>query len=51
MRLDLKLAGAAEGAWLLVKNLKDAALNKAIDRLLEEADVMKAMTLKQCQQG
>ena len=49
-RLDFELAGA-EGAYALVKNLKDAALNKAIDKLIEEADAMKAMTLKQCQQG
>ena len=49
-RLDLKLAGAA-GAYTLVKSLKNAALNKAIDKLIEEADAMRAMTLKQCQQG
>ena len=48
MRLDFKLAGA-EGAYTLVKNLKNAALNKAIDKLIEEADAMRAMmTLKQC---
>ena len=51
VRLDLKLAGA-QGAYTLVKNLKNAALkNKAIDKLIEEADAMKSMTLKQCQQG
>ena len=50
-RLDFKLAGAAEGAYTLVKNLENAALNKAIDKLIEEADAMRAMTLKQCQQG
>ena len=49
--LDFKLAGAAEGTYTLVKNLKNAALNKAIDKLIEEADAMRAMTLKQCQQG
>ena len=49
-RLDFKRAGA-EGAYTLVKNLKNAALNKAIDKLIEEADAMRAMTLKQCQQG
>ena len=49
-RLDFKLAGA-EGAYTRVKNLKNAALNKAIDKLIEEADAMRAMTLKQCQQG
>ena len=49
-RLDFRLAGA-EGAYTLVKNLKNAALNQAIDKLIEEADAMRAMTLKQCQQG
>ena len=49
-RLDFKLAGA-EGAYTLVKDFKNAALNKAIDKLIEEADAMRAMTLKQCQQG
>ena len=49
-RLDFELAGA-EGAYTPVKNLKNAALNKAIDKLIEEADAMRAMTLKQCQQG
>ena len=49
-RLDFKLAGG-DGAYTLVKNLKKAALNKAIDKLIEEADAMRAMTLKQCQQG
>ena len=49
-RLDFKLAGA-EAAYTLVKSLKNAALNKAIDKLIEEADAMRAMTLKQCQQG
>ena len=49
-RLDFRLAGAV-GAYTLVKNLKNAALNKAIDKLTEEADAMRAMTLKQCQQG
>ena len=47
-RLDFKLAGG-DGAYTLVKNLKNAALNKAIDKLIEEADAMRAMTLKQCQ--
>ena len=49
-RLDFKLAGA-KGAYTLVKNLKNAALNKAMDKLIKEADAMRAMTLKQCQQG
>ena len=49
-RLDFELAGAG-GAYTLVKNWKNAALNKAIDKLIEEADAMRAMTLKQCQQG
>ena len=49
-RLDFKLAGA-QGAYTLVKNLKNAALNKAMDKLIKEADAMRAMTLKQCQQG
>ena len=49
-RLDFKLAGA-RGAYTLVKNLKNAALNKAMDKLIKEADAMRAMTLKQCQQG
>ena len=49
-RLDFNLAGA-NGAYTLVNNLKNAALNKAIDKLIEEADATRAMTLKQCQQG
>ena len=49
-RLDFKLAGAV-GAYTLVKNLKNAAMNKAMDKLIKEADAMRAMTLKQCQQG
>jgi len=49
-RLDFKLAGA-EGTYALVKNLKNAALNKAIDKLIEEAGAMESLTLKQCQQG
>jgi len=49
-RLDFKLAGG-KGAYTLKTNLKDAALNKAIDKLIEEADAMRAMTLEQCQQG
>ena len=48
--LDFKRAGA-QGVYTLVKNVKNAALNKAIDKLIEEADTMGAMTLKQCQQG
>ena len=47
-RLDFKLAGAA-GAYTLVENWHDA--DKAIDKLIEEADAMRATTLKQCQQG
>ena len=47
--LDFDLAGA-EGAYLLVKNLKNAPLNKAIDKLIEEAGATKATTLKQYQQ-
>ena len=50
VRLDLKLAGA-QGAYTLVKNVKNTALNKKIDKLVEEADGMRAMTLEQCQQG
>ena len=49
-QLDFQLAGA-KGTYRLVKNLKDAALNKAIDKLIEEADAMRAMTLKQCSRG
>jgi hypothetical protein len=49
-RLDFKLAGAKD-AYTLVKNLKNSALNKAMDKLIKEADAMRAMTLKQCQQG
>jgi len=49
-RLDFKLAGA-RGAYTLTKNLKNTALNKAMDKLIEEADAMRTMTLKQCQQG
>ena len=49
-RLDFKLAGA-DGTYTLVKNLRNGPLNKAIDKLIEEADAMRAMTLKQCQQG
>jgi len=48
--LDFTLAGAV-GTYTLVKDLKNAALNKAMDKLIEEADAMKAMTLEQCQQG
>ena len=48
--LDFALAGAV-GTYTLVKDLKNAALNKAMDKLTEEADAMKAMTLEQCQQG
>ena len=48
-RLDFQRAGAKD-PYVLV-NLKNAALNKAIDKLIEEADAMRAMTLKQCQQG
>ena len=48
--LDFKLAGAV-GVYTLVKNLKNAALNKAIDKLIEEVGAAKAMTLKRCQQG
>ena len=49
-RLDFKLAGA-EGTYVLVKNLKNAALNKAMDKLIEEAGAMESLTLKRCQQG
>ena len=49
-RLDFTLAGA-QGAYALVKDLKNAALNKAIDKLIEESDSMKTMTLEQCLQG
>jgi len=49
-RLDFRHAGAV-GAYTLVKNLKNPVLNKAIDKLINYADSMRAMTLKQCQQG
>ena len=49
-RLDFTRAGA-QGAYTLVKDLKNAALNKAIDKLIEESDSMKTMTLEQCLQG
>ena len=49
-RLDFKLAGA-EGTYVLVKNLKNAALNKAMDKLIEEVGAMESLTLKQCQQA
>ena len=39
-RLDFKLAGV-EGAYTLVKNWKNAALNKAIDKLIKEASYHK----------
>ena len=49
-KLDFKQSGG-EGAWTMVKNWKNAELNKNIDKLIEEADAMSATTLKQCQQG
>ena len=45
--LDYKCAGAG-GAYVLVKNWKNAALNKAIDELIQEADASRALTLEQC---
>ena len=50
MKLDFQRAGAV-GMYVLVKNVKNPALNRAIDKLIKEADTMRAMTLKQCQQG
>ena len=44
--LDYKRAGAG-GAYVLVKNWKNAALNKAIDGLIQEADASVALTLEQ----
>ncbi len=49
-KLDFKLAGAV-GVYQLVNNLKNSALNLAMDKIIEEADAMRAMTLQQCQQG
>ena len=49
-KLDFKLAGAV-GTYNLEKNMKNPALNRAMDKLIEEADTMRAMTLEQCQQG
>ena len=49
-KLDFQRAGAV-GMYVLVKNVKNPALNRAIDKLIKEADTMRAMTLKQCQQG
>jgi hypothetical protein len=46
MKLDLRRAGAA-GKWVLEKNLKNPALNRAIDKIIKEADTMRALTLKQ----
>ena len=45
--LDYKCAGAG-GAYVLVKNWKNGALNKAIDELIQEADASRALTLEQC---
>ena len=47
VRVDFNLAGA-NGAYVLVTNWKNAALNKAMDKLIEEADATRAMTLDQC---
>ena len=47
VRLDFNHAGA-KGAYMLVTNWKNAALNKAMDKLIEEADATRAMTLDQC---
>ena len=44
---DFECAGAG-GAYTLVKNWKNATLNKAIDKLIEEADALRALTLEQC---
>ena len=49
-RLDFQLAGA-EGTYTLVKNWKNETMNQAMDKLIDEADAMRSMTLKQCQQG
>ena len=48
--LDFRHAGA-QGTYMLVKNWKDPAMNKAMDKFIEEADAMRAMSLKECQQG
>ena len=48
--LDFRHAGA-QGAYMLVKNWRDPALNRAMDRFIEEADAMKAMSLKERHQG
>ena len=47
---DFRHAGA-QGAYMLVKNWRDPALHQAIDKFIEEADSMRAMNLKECQQG
>ena len=48
--LDFRHAGA-QGTYMLVKNWRDPALNRAMDQFIEEADAMRAMSLKECQQG
>lgn len=50
VKLDFKLAGG-DSTYKLVKNMQNPKLNRAIDKVIEEADAMRAMTLKQCQQG
>ena len=48
--LDFRHAGA-QGTYVLMNNWRDPALNRAMDKFIEEADAMRAMSLKQCQQG
>ena len=48
--LDFRSAGA-QGTYELVKNWRDPALNQAMDKFIEEADSMRATSLKECQQG
>jgi hypothetical protein len=48
--LDFRHAGA-QGNYMLVKNWRDPAMNLAIDKFIEEADSMRAMSLQECQQG
>ena len=44
-KLDLRCAGGGDG-YVLVDDLKNPRMNQKIDELIEEADAMRATTLK-----
>ena len=48
--LDFALAGAV-GGYTLEEDWKNVGLNRSIEGLIDGADAMKGMTLKQCRQG